>query len=107
MGHVGGGRWTNHDTGIVDQDVYLSPSFDDGLDDPFTPLLIPDILREKQAFSSRSLDHLLSGLGIDLFFGKVDDRDLHALLQPSISSCIRLDRSGKRRDSRRRPPSRT
>ena len=64
-----GRRKTYHDGSVVDQDIDPSPSLNTLLNDSVTSLLIPDVLRNEETFSTSSVDELLSLLGVNLFLG--------------------------------------
>lgn len=65
-----------HDTCIVDQNVNPTPSFHDGRDDSVTTLFVSNILGVEETLSARGNDELFSLVRVDLFLGKVDNRDL-------------------------------
>lgn len=65
----GGNESTNHDRGVVDEDVDPAPSLDDTVDDPLAAGFFPDVLREEEALLPGGSDQSLSLLGIDLLLG--------------------------------------
>lgn len=60
---------TYHDRSVVDQDIDPAPSQNTLLNDSVTSLLIPDVLRAKDTFSTSSVDELLGLLGVNLLLG--------------------------------------
>lgn len=78
-GNVGNAFNGVHDRSVVDENVNSSPGFNDSLDDSVTALLVSDILGDEKAFPTGGIDELLGLVGVDLFFGQVDNGNVGTL----------------------------